>query len=170
MIRVRSLMNTEYNKYIPKEWIGSELFLLTNQSSANESCSSWLKSQTFSLTESKYGYEDTIHENTDILRCHEIYLALHACYNKIIWFIHLRISYKLNYRMPDFKTLLFYISQVIATLHLALKLGGRWMLILDFSPCASCAIHRSCRFVKFIIRRSTYVTKQELPGEYTVYC
>lgn len=49
MVRVRSLVGNSYNKFVAREWIGSELFLLTNQTAANGSCSSWLQNQTHSL-------------------------------------------------------------------------------------------------------------------------
>ncbi|PFX16980.1 Sushi domain-containing protein 2 [Stylophora pistillata] len=49
MVRVRSLIGNGYNRYVPREWIGSELFLLTNQTVANGSCSSWLQNQSYSL-------------------------------------------------------------------------------------------------------------------------
>ncbi|KAL9985293.1 hypothetical protein ACROYT_G007678 [Oculina patagonica] len=45
MIQVRSIQSNAYNKYVPKKWIGSDIFHLTSQVLANKSCSDWIKTQ-----------------------------------------------------------------------------------------------------------------------------
>lgn len=45
MILVRRIQSNAYNRYVPKEWIGSDIFHLTSQVLANKSCSDWIKTQ-----------------------------------------------------------------------------------------------------------------------------
>lgn len=65
MILVRNLESNFYHKYVPKEWIGSDFFHLTNETLANESCSDWIKTQENNVSFMEGEYISNHHNNNN---------------------------------------------------------------------------------------------------------